>query len=399
METNKVQSLKSLGPSQIPEAPKTTRLAALRSLRTYTMVFALLAIWGIFQYVTGGAFLQARNLSNLLRQMSVTGTLSVGMVLIIVAAQIDLSIGSVVCFLGAILAVMNTNMGISPLPAFAITIVVGGLIGLAQGYLVSYQRIPAFIVTLGGMMIFRGASMWVTKNETIPLQENWIHSLGINYVGAHLGWILCIGALILTITYFVRDYKAQRKRKLVVTTLTSLIVTLVALTVLVVGGMSILGSYEGIPVPVVVTLVIMLIMNFVATQTTWGRHIYAIGGNADAAHLSGISVRSRILGVFILMGVLSAIGGVIMTARVGSASPDAGALLELDAIASCVIGGTSLMGGIGSIPGAILGALVMESLNNGMSLANIEPFWQYIVKGVVLVVAVWADIASQKTKA
>jgi len=367
-------------------------------LRTYTMVFALLVIWGIFQYETSGAFLHARNLSNLLRQMAVTGTLSVGMVLVIVSAQIDLSIGSVVCFLGAIMTVMNTNLGYSPTAAFLITLFAGGVIGLIQGYLASYQKIPAFIVTLGGMMVFRGSSMWVTKNETIPLQENWIHSLGTNYIGKEAGWILCLIALAITTFIFIRNYQSQKRHNLVLTSPILLAIQLIGISLLVLGFMSILASYQGIPIPVLVMIGVMILVHLAATRTTWGRHVYAVGGNAQAAHLSGISVRSTILSVFVLMGALSALGGVIMTARVGSASPDAGALLELDAIASCVIGGTSLMGGIGSIPGAILGALVMESLNNGMSLANIEPFWQYIVKGLVLVIAVWADIASQKSK-
>jgi D-xylose transport system permease protein len=362
------------------------------------MVFALLAIWVFFQFETQGAFLHARNLSNLLRQMSVTGTLSVGMVLIIVAAQIDLSVGSVVCFLGALMTVFNTKLGYSPSIAFALTIFAGALIGVAQGYLASYQKIPAFIVTLGGMMVFRGASMWVTGNETIPLQENWIHALGTNYIGPKLGWILCVIILIVTYSYSFRNYQSQKKHKLFVKSPSTSIIQLIGVSVLVLGFMYLLSTYEGIPIPVLIMGSLMIAIHFAATRTTWGRHIYAIGGNAEAAYLSGISVRSSILSVFVLMGVLSAIGGVILTARVGSASPDAGALLELDAIASCVIGGTSLMGGIGSIPGAILGALVMESLNNGMSLANIEPFWQYIVKGIVLVVAVWADIASQKSR-
>ena len=357
--------------------------AAIRTLRTYTMVIALLCIWGIFQYATDGSFLQARNLSNLLTQMAVTGSLSVAMVLVIVAAQIDLSLGSVVCFLGAIVAVFNTTLGYSPSVVFLITLAAGAIIGAIQGYLVSYQRIPAFIVTLGGMMIFRGSSMWLLKTS---------------YVSAHIGWVVCVVALALSIFSFIRRDRAQKRHGLKGTGPVLLVLQITGLSALVLGFMSILGSYEGIPVPVFIMVGLMVIVNFAATKTTWGRHIYAIGGNREAAHLSGINTRLHILSVFILMGVLAAIGGIILTARVGSASPDAGQLLELDAIASCVIGGTSLMGGIGSIPGALLGALVMESLNNGMSLANMEPFWQYIVKGGVLVIAVWFDIISQEKK-
>ncbi len=314
---------------------------------------------------------------------------------VIVAGHVDLSIGSVVCFLGALMAVMNTNHGLSPSVSLAITVAVGLGIGVAQGFLISYQRVPAFIVTLGGMMAFRGLSMWITSNSTVPLQENWISSVGTAYLSPHLGWILTSAAVVLGSLSLARAYRANLKYGLETPPWYVVALRIAALNAVMIAFMSVLASYEGIPVPVLIMLVLMLAFNFVATQTTWGRHIYAIGGNVEAAYVSGINVRLRTLGVFVLMGLLAAVGGVILTARVGSASPDAGQLLELDAIAACVIGGTSLMGGRGSILGALLGALVMESLNNGMSLANIEPFWQYIVKGGVLVAAVWMDIASQ----
>ncbi len=369
-----------------------------KSLRTYTMFFALIFIWVIFEFQTDGAFLQARNLSNLLRQMSVTSILSIGMVLIIVAGHIDLSIGSVVCFLGAILTVLNTNLGYSPSMSVLITLCVGGLIGLMHGYLLSYQRIPSFIVTLGGMMAFRGAAMMVTKNETIPLEPSWIQTMGTGYVGAKLGWIICITVLVITFFSWYRNRQSEIRLGLESESLTKFIFKIAALTAIVLVSMNILASYEGVPIPVFIMTGLMIIVYLGATRTTWGRHIYAIGGNSDAAFLSGINIKLRTLSIFVLMGLLSAVGGIILTARVGSASPDSGQLLELDAIASCVIGGTSLMGGKGSVLGAILGALVMESLNNGMSLASIEPIWQYIVKGVVLVTAVWADMLSQDVK-
>jgi D-xylose transport system permease protein len=161
---------------------------------------------------------------------------------------------------------------------------------------------------------------------------------------------------------------------------------------------TVMNAYEGIPAPVLMMLILMLIFGFIATKTVFGRHVYAVGGSVEAAYLSGVNVRLVVLGNFLLMGLLTAIAAMTLTARVESAQPDAGQLLELDAVASCVIGGTSLMGGKGTIAGALLGALVMESLNNGMSLANMEAFWQYVVKGLVLVVAVWLDVASQKAR-
>ena len=167
---------------------------------------------------------------------------------------------------------------------------------------------------------------------------------------------------------------------------------------LIAGFTATMNAYEGIPVPVLLMLVLMVLFNFISTKTVFGRHVYAVGGSVEAAHLSGVNVRKVVLGNFMLMGLLTAVAAMILTARVESAQPDGGQLLELDAIASCVIGGTSLMGGKGTIAGALLGALVMESLNNGMSLANMEAFWQYVVKGVVLASAVWLDVASQKAR-
>jgi D-xylose transport system permease protein len=369
---------------------------ALQSkLRTLTMVLALLAIWAVFQWATDGAFLQTRNLSNLFRQMSVVGIMASGMVLVIVAGHIDLSVGSVVCFLGALLAVLHVQHAWPLGLAVAATLGAGLLIGVAQGFILSYQRVPAFIVTLGGMMIFRGASMWVTGSSTIPLPESWVLSLGTGYLPSGLGWMLV--ALAVATLVAMQISGSARARRLGVAPSHSW-ASVAVIAALLVGFMAVMAQYQGVPLPVLAMLAVTLTLHAAATRTVWGRHVFAIGGNPDAAYLSGVPVKRQTLFVFLLMGALSSVAGIILTARVGSASPDAGQLLELDAIASCVIGGTSLLGGRGTVLGAILGALVMESLNNGMSMANLEPFWQYIVKGVVLVIAVWADLASQARK-
>lgn len=365
-------------------------------LRTYTMVAALIVIWVIFQNVTDGAFLQPRNLSNLLRQMSVTGILAGGMVLVIVAGQIDLSVGSLAAFLGGVLAVLSSEMQFGPGPSLLIAILAGITLGLIQGYLSSYQKIPAFIVTLGGMMTFRGAAMWITKNSTIPIPSNWIQDIGTAYLSNKMGWILTVSLILVLVGTQMQSRRLQEKAGLAVEDKISFGLKMFLLVLLLGGTMALFTSYEGVPLPVLIMLGLLMIMNFFATQSIWGRHVFAIGGNPEAAFLSGIPVKRRLFTIFGLMGALSAIAGVITTARVGSASPDAGQLLELDAIAACVIGGTSLMGGKGSVFGALLGALVIESLNNGMSLANMEPFWQYILKGLVLVCAVWADVSSRK---
>jgi len=366
-------------------------------LRALSMVIALVLIWIVFDRVTGGTFLQPRNISNLVRQMAVTGILASGMVLVLVLRHVDLSVGSLVAFLGTILAVANAQWELSPLSALLITVLAGGSLGSIQGFLVSFPKIPAFIVTLGGMLIFRGAAMWTTSNTTVPLPTSWLSDLGTAYLSSAQGLLaFSVVAVFLLLSFFLRAraYKSvnvpRPSNESFTTTITALLVCGIALLLF--------NNYNGIPVPVFIMLAIMAILTLVARRTVWGRQIYAMGGNPEAAYLSGVPVHSRSLLTFTLMGVLSAVAAVVLTARVGSASPDAGQLLELDAIASCVIGGTSLRGGRGTIFGALLGALVMESLNNGMSLANMEPFWQFVVKGGVLVVAVWMDLASQKQK-
>ena len=343
-------------------------------LRTYALVGVLFVLWFVFDRLTEGAFLQPRNLSNLFRQTSVTGILCAGMVLVIVARHIDLGVGSLASFLGGVMAIGMSAHGLSPANSVALVLIGGLLVGGLQGQLVTRFRVPAFIATLGGMMIFRGLSMWVTSNSTIPLEENFILTFGSGYLAPTISWVVCLCAVLA-----LGSWKERW-----------------GLRVCLVLATAMMNSYEGIPYPVLLMLIVAVAIHVLARHTVWGRHVFAIGSSPEAAVMSGVNLRRVTLGVFVMMGFLTALAGVLMTARVGSASPDAGALLELDAIAACVIGGTSLMGGRGGVAGALLGALMMESLNNGMSLMNLEPFWQYIFKGVVLVGAVMSDILSRE---
>jgi D-xylose transport system permease protein len=314
----------------------------LPGVRTYAMAFALIAIWAMFAFFTDGVFLSARNLANLARQASVTAILATAMVLVIVSANIDLSVGSLSGFLGACVAVLHAQWGWAAAASLLSVVVVGWLLGMCHGVLIAYLRVPAFIVTLGGMMVYRGAMLAATRGETIRLPEgSWLRALAQGGVGG------------------------------------------------VVPGV---GLYVDVPVPLIAVALLAGLFAFVASRTRFGRHVYAVGGNVEAAYLSGIETRRTVLWVFALMGAMCGVAGSLLTARVASASPEAGRLLELDAIAACVIGGSSLMGGRGGIPGALLGALIMESLNNGMSLANMGVFWQDTVRGSVLVLAVLFDV-------
>ena len=365
------------------------------NLRMYAMVFALVCVWVIFTLLTGGTFLSTRNLSNLSRQAVETAILAVGMTLVIVSANIDLSVGYGAGLFGAITAILHVWWGQPIILTLLAVICVGILIGVLHGYLVAYQRIPAFIVTLGGFLAYRGLMLAFTKGETILLPDNWLKSLGSAYLPHTLGWGILIVALgVSGYLFFHQRVKPQSERtyKTYLPTIFKIIGTWGGL----IAFVTVMNSHKGIPMPVCILSGLVFLFHFVANHTRFGRYVYAVGGNAEAAYLSGVNVRSVTLRVFATMGALMAIAGVVLTARVGSASPEAGRLLELDAIAACVIGGASLMGGRGSIFGAVLGAIVMESLDNGMSLANMDASWQDIIKGVVLVAAVGVDMASRK---
>lgn len=350
--------------------------------RALSMVASVAVIWIVFSITTEGTFVTPRNLTLLARQMSVTSILAVGMVLVLVTAQVDLSVGALTGLLGAVSAMAFVNHGL-PLPvALLAPLVLGAFLGFIQGNLVARFRIPAFIVTLGGMLIFQGSLLGSTGGASISPSRAYLF-VGQAYVPPAFGWAGA-GALCLFLLY-----KAARAAG---TTRYSWL----GLSVLPVAFTALMNAYEGIPVPVLIVLVLATAFAVLARHTAFGRHLYAIGGNREAAFYSGINVERHLIAVFTLMGLMAGVAGVVLTARVGSATADAGRMMELDAIAAAVIGGTSLMGGQGTIWGALLGALVMASLDNGMSLMNTESFWQPIIKGTILIAAVGIDMASRK---
>ncbi|HEX8000445.1 MAG TPA: sugar ABC transporter permease [Pyrinomonadaceae bacterium] len=363
------------------------------TLRAYTMVFALIVIWAVFHYTTDQTFLGARNLSNLLKQSAVTGVLAVGMLMVIVAGQIDLSVGSVVGLAGGV-AAMTQGWGV--LPSLLMAIAVGLTIGALHGALVAYVNIPAFIVTLGGMLAWAGVTLGLMKGETITLTLPAFRSIGEQFVAPMIGNVIAVAAIAFIVWSTMRRNSARRRHNLPVASMGATIARIALPSIVIVLFIYLMNKQGGVPISVFIMLLVALAGAFVTQNTTFGRYLYAIGGNPDAARLSGISLRRHILSAFCLMGALAGLAALIHTARQGSAAPEAGKLMELDAIAACVIGGTSLMGGRGTVFGAILGALIMASLDNGMSLLNFQSYVQPIVKGTVLVAAVGFDMLSRQ---
>lgn len=350
--------------------------------RTLGMAAALAAIWALFTATTDGTFLSTRNLSNLARQMSVTALLSTGMVLVIVCGQIDLSAGALCGLCGACAALLAERGGWPVAAACAAVLALGALLGLAQGLLVACLEIPAFIVTLGGMLVFQGSLLGLTRGVSVTPPREFL-LVGQAYLPKPAGWAL--GAAWLALCLW-RAARAGARG------------TWLALGALGAAGVAVFNDYEGLPVAVILVLVLAAAFWVVGSHTPFGRHLYAIGGNREAAFYSGIPIRARLAGAFTLMGGVSALAGIVLTARVGSASSDAGRMMELDAIAAAVIGGTSLMGGRGSVWGALLGAALMSSLDNGMSLMNTEAFWQPVIKGGILIAAVTVDLLGRRGK-
>jgi D-xylose transport system permease protein len=385
-----------------PELGK-TRLGRWRisteALRAYSMVIALIAIWLFFQWRTVsdlypyGLFLHPVNLANLLKQMSVTGVVAVGMLFVIVARQIDLSVGSLLGLAGGI-AAMTQGWGL--VPSLASAIIIGIAAGALQGSLVAYLSIPSFIVTLGGFLTWRGVILYLSKGETIPVRLPVFRALGVALLTPASGLALAAIAIAAVAWLTIRRNRARRRHGLAAPGVAATATRIVVPSVLIAVFIYMMNQQGGVPLPVIVLLAVAIIGSFLTQSTTFGRYLYAIGSNPDAARLSGVNSRKHILVAFALLGALTGIASLLHTGRVGSASPDAGTLMELDAIAACVIGGTSLMGGRGKVSGALLGALVMASLDNGMSLLSVENATQYIIKGAVLVAAVGFDMAGRR---
>lgn len=371
-------------------------LAIKANIRSYVMVIALAALWLIFSLLTDGVYTTPRNISNLFRQMATTGVIAIGMAICIITGYFDLSIGSVVGATGAMAAVALQSWGMSPLVAIILALALGLVIGTWQGFWVAYRRVPAFIVTLGGQLIFRGVVLWLTSSNTIPVNNSVFIFIGQGYVPKIIGYILAAACLIV---YVVSDIIKRRERLwygFEISSASIAVAKYIFMSVLIGAFILIMNIYEGIPIALIILIALVLLFTFVLNKTRFGRYVYAVGGNSQASKLSGINNERTAMTVFIILALTGAISGIILTGRLAAAMPASGTGMELDAIAACVIGGISLAGGKGNIWGAIVGALVISSISNGMSLLSLQTFIQNMINGLVLILAVWFDIMSSK---
>ena len=379
-----------------------------KNIREYGMYIALVVIMLTFSMATDGLFMSSRNISNLINQTGYIAVLAVGMTLVIVIRHIDLSVGYIAGFLGAIAAILLTKYAMPVWITIVVVLVLGALIGIIIGFLVTKMSIPSFVVTLAGMQVFRGALLRVTSSTgTIIVPNAGFNAIGNGYIpklfsinGVH-GLTLVLGAAAIVLYIWAEFNNRNNKLKYGFEVLSSVMFTVKLLFVsLVIGYITwILAGYNGFSWTVVVVIIVVLVYNFITNKTVLGRHIYAIGGNPDAAKLSGINVNRVSMIVFSSMSTLAALSGILYTARLQSATTTAGLAFELDAIAAAYVGGASAAGGVGKVTGSIIGAFVMASLTNGMNLMGVDISYQYIIRGAVLVAAVIFDVKTRNKKA
>lgn len=376
-----------------------------KNIREYGMFIALFAIMLVFSILSDGVFMSPRNISNLINSMGYIAVLAVGMTLILIIKHIDLSVGYVAGFLGAVAAMLMTSLNLPVLVVIPIILMLGILIGLFNGFMVAKLQLPAFVVSLAGMLIFRGALLQVTaKTGTIIIPNKAFNNIGVGYIpdpvkllpGFHT-LTLVIGALfiVLFILAQFKNRKNKLKYQFEVVPIKIFYIKLVFVSALIAYVTYILSDYNGLSWTVVIVLIVVALYHFLTTKTVLGRHIYAVGGNDEAAKLSGIDVKKVTLFVFSSMSMLAALSGILYTARLQSATVTAGTGFELDAIASAYVGGVSAAGGVGKVTGSIIGALVMASLTSGMNLLNVGASYQYIIRGAILILAVVFDVQTR----
>ena len=385
----------------VPVAEKVSAATFIkRNIREYGMLMSLAVIMGFFQYMTDGTLMQPLNLTNLLLQNSYIVIMALAMLLVIVAGHIDLSVGSVAGFIGGLAAILMVQFEWHYVPATIACLLAGALIGGIQGYFIAFHRIPAFIVTLGGMLVFRGACLALLQGQSVGPFPREFQLLSSGFIPDPFGGeglrvtSLLLGGLV-AVAFFYMNLR-ERANKLqygaAAEPLGFLIGKNVVFSAAILSFAYLLSTYKGLPNVMVIMFVLMMIFDFITNRTTIGRRIYALGGNEKAARLSGIKTDRLSFYAFVNMGVLAALAGLIFAARLNTATPKAGVGFELDVIAACFIGGASATGGVGKVMGAVIGAFVMGVMNNGMSILGIGIDYQQVIKGVVLVAAVFVDI-------
>ncbi|SEN36393.1 multiple monosaccharide ABC transporter membrane protein [Mesobacillus persicus] len=375
-----------------------------KNLKQSSMVIALVLITLLFQVLTDGTLLKPLNITNLILQNSYILILAVGMVLVIITGHIDLSVGSVAAFIGAISAILMINMQMNPVLAVIICLAAGALIGAWQGFWVAYVGIPAFIVTLAGMLLFRGLTLVVLQGQSIAPYPESFQKLSNGFLPDLFGGtdihifsiVIGVAVSLILIGLEINGRNNQLRYNFEVGSKGLFYAKLVAIFAVVNTFTYVLATYRGLPNILVILFVIIVAYTFVMKKTIIGRHVYAVGGNLKAASLSGVQTKKVTFGVFVNMGVLAALSGLIFAARLNAATPRAGNLFELDAIAAVFIGGASAYGGVGTVVGAVIGGLVMGVMNNGMSILGLGIDWQQAIKGLVLLAAVAFDIINKK---
>lgn len=367
-------------------------------LRLLSMVFILIAMWLFFRWRVGDFYLSGESIAKLSRDMATWTILAAGMTLVIISGNIDLSVGSLLALVVgtcAFLIAPEEGLGWPAGVAVLIALFVGALFGLWQGFLVSYFRIPAFIVTLAGMFIFRGLTQKVSARDPRIPDDCCVNILGFSYVSPRISWILAIIFCIILTGLILYGFKRRKRLGLDPGKPVFIAVKILLPSLAILGFVYKVNQYKGIPAQTLVMLLAMMLMYFIARHTRFGRHVYAIGGNAEAARLSGINVEKTTILVFGIMGFMAGIAGLVWMAQNQGATQKAGEWYELYAIAACVIGGTSLMGGRGSVFGSLLGALVMATVIQGMDYTGLQNWLQLVVRGAVLAVAVGIDVATK----
>ncbi len=392
-----------------PDASLGSRVsqAIRRNIQTYTLIIAVVVIWAIFAITTTGKYLDPQNISNLFRQMSVTSFLSIGMVLVIVTGGIDLSVGKLAGFVSVVVAYLQFYVWFSLFPTQVFLpavlsvicgLAVGVLAGLLQGYIIAYQGLPAFIVTLGGMWLFNGLLLLVTQGKTIAADQAVFSDIAQGYIPAVWGIVIFVLILIFLGWNVFSSRAGKQKYGFKLRPLYLDLVGAIIPAILILAYVLSVNAYKGIPVPVLLLAFVAMVMVYISNNTRFGRYAYAIGGNREAARLSGINITSVLFRVFILMGFLCGVAGIVLASYVGYGTIAAGTGYELDAIAACILGGTSPLGGVGTVPGALIGALIIASLTNGMQMMDFAPAWQYVVKAIILVLAVLLDVYFKRSR-